>query len=441
MAGYYAWMLVATALVLMMTTPALALFYGGMSRSKSVLNMMMMSYVAMAVIGIVYVLWGWSMSFGSQQWLGGLFSNPFENFGLHGVDWGSYIAVVFQLTFAAITAALISGAIADRVKLSSWIVFLPLWITLVYFPMAHNVWGGGWLTSHFPAQDYAGGTVVHINAGVAGGVLALIIGRRVGFKKDPMRPHNLPLTMMGAGLLWFGWYGFNVGSIVLNGDNAAANTQQFMTETGVTFLNTTIATMAAMLAWLAIERVLHGKATTLGAASGIVAGLVAITPSCGVGAIAIGAVAGAACAYAVGLKYKMNLDDSLDVVGVHLVGGLVGTLLIGLFSTAAAPGGVDGLFYGGGLASLGNQTMAALMAVVWTGVFTTVIGLGIKYTIGWRIDEEAEIEGIDTTEHSERAYDLVPLGGGGVPGVPSSLTSSHATASAQADAEARGVNA
>jgi Amt family ammonium transporter len=286
---------------------------------------------------------------------------------------------------------------------------------------------------------------VHINAGVAGGVLALIIGRRVGFKKDPMRPHNLPLTMMGAGLLWFGWYGFNVGSIVLNGDNAAANTQQFMTETGVTFLNTTIATMAAMLAWLAIERVLHGKATTLGAASGIVAGLVAITPSCGavdlVGAIAIGAVAGAACAYAVGLKYKMNLDDSLDVVGVHLVGGLVGTLLIGLFSTAAAPGGVDGLFYGGGLASLGNQTMAALMAVVWTGVFTTVIGLGIKYTIGWRIDEEAEIEGIDTTEHSERAYDLVPLGGGGVPGVPSSLTSSHTTASAQADAEARGVNA
>src|SRR4051794_33996598 len=445
MDGYYAWMLVATALVLMMTTPALALFYGGMSRSKSVLNMMMMSYVAMAVVGIVYVLWGWSMSFGDEEMLGGLFANPFELFGLHGVDWGSYIGVMFQLTFASITAALISGAIADRVKLSSWVVFLPLWITLVYFPMAHNVWGGGWLTSHFAAQDYAGGTVVHINAGVAGGVLALIIGRRVGFRRDPMRPHNLPLTMMGAGLLWFGWYGFNVGSIVLGGDSVAANTKQFMTETGVTFLNTTIATMAAMLAWLAMERMLHGKATSLGAASGIVAGLVAITPSCGavnvVGAIAIGAVAGAACAYAVDLKFKFNLDDSLDVVGVHLVGGLVGTLLIGLLSTSAAPGGVDGLFFGGGLASLGNQAMAALMAVVWTGVFTTLIGLAIKYTIGWRIDEDAEVEGIDSFEHSERAYDLVPLGGGGTPGVPSSLTTSHATAPAQADAEARGVNA
>jgi len=195
----------------MMTTPALALFYGGMTRSKSVLNMMMMSYVAMAVVGIVYVLWGWSESFGPKSMAGGLFADPFTLFGLKDVEWGSYVAVCFQLTFAVITAALISGAIADRVKLSSWVVFLPLWVTLCYFPLAHMVWGGGWISQHLHAQDYAGGTVVHINAGVAGGVLALIIGRRVGFMRDPMKPHNLTLTMIGAGLLWFGWYGFNVG--------------------------------------------------------------------------------------------------------------------------------------------------------------------------------------------------------------------------------------
>jgi Amt family ammonium transporter len=437
MDGYYAWMIVATALVLMMTTPALALFYGGMTRAKSVLNMMMMSYVAMAVVGIVYVLWGWSMSFGPDELAGGLFSNPFTLFGLKDVDWSSYIAVCFQLTFAVITAALISGAIADRVKLSSWMVFLPLWITLSYFPLAHMVWGGGWISSHLHAQDYAGGTVVHINAGVAGGILALIIGRRVGFKRDPMRPHNLTLTMIGAGLLWFGWYGFNVGSLVfVAGDGGKKDIAQFMSETGVTFLNTTIATMAAMLAWLLIERILHGKATSLGAASGIVAGLVAITPSCGavntVGAIAIGAIAGGACAYAVGLKFKFNLDDSLDVVGVHLVGGVVGTVLIGLFSTSSAPGGIDGLFYGGGLKSLGEQAGAAGIAIVWTALFTTLIGLGIKYTMGWRIDEEDEVEGIDFSEHGETAYDFVSLSGS-APGTPSAL--------AQSTAESRGVNA
>jgi len=416
MDGYYAWMIVATALVLMMTTPALALFYGGMTRSKSVLNMMMMSYVAMAVVGIVYVLWGWSESFGPKSMAGGLFADPFTLFGLKDVEWGSYVAVCFQLTFAVITAALISGAIADRVKLSSWVVFLPLWVTLCYFPLAHMVWGGGWISQHLHAQDYAGGTVVHINAGVAGGVLALIIGRRVGFMRDPMKPHNLTLTMIGAGLLWFGWYGFNVGSIVLTGDTDKANTQQFMTETGVTFLNTTLATMAAMLAWLAMERVMHGKATSLGAASGIVAGLVAITPSCGavnvVGAIAIGAVAGAACSYAVGLKFKLNLDDSLDVVGVHLVGGVVGTVLIGFLSTSSAPGGINGLFYGGGLTSLGDQAGAAGISIVWTAFFTTLIGFAIKYTIGWRVSEDEEVDGIDFAEHGESAYDLDGRSGG-----------------------------
>jgi Amt family ammonium transporter len=417
MDGYYAWMIMATALVLMMTTPALALFYGGMTRAKSVLNMMMMSYVAMAVVGIVYVLWGWSMSFGPHQVAGGLFADPFTLFGLRDVGWESYIGVMFQLTFASITAALISGAIADRVKLSSWVLFLPLWVTLCYFPLAHMVWGGGWISQHLAAQDYAGGTVVHINAGVAGGVLALIIGRRVGFRREPMKPHNLTLTMVGAGLLWFGWYGFNVGSIVFTaGDGGVKDTAQFMSETGVTFVNTTIATMAAMLAWLAVERLLHGKATSLGAASGIVAGLVAITPSCGavslVGALVVGAVAGGLCAWAVGLKFKLGLDDSLDVVGVHLVGGVVGTVLIGFLSTSSAPGGVDGLFYGGGLTSLGHQVGAAAISIVWTAVFTALIGLGIKHTVGWRITEDDEVEGIDTAEHGETAYDFEGRSGG-----------------------------
>src|SRR4051794_5043463 len=431
MDGYYAWMIVATALVLMMTTPALALFYGGMTRGESVLNMMMMSYVALAVVGLVFVLWGWSEggwdNAGYRK--GKLIANPFSQFGLHGVTWDWYIGMAFQLPFAAIPAALISGAIADRVKLSSWIVFLPIWVTLCYFPVAHNVWAGGWLSQHFAALDYAGGTVVHINAGVAGLVLAIIIGPRVGFKRDPMKPHNLTLTMIGAGLLWFGWYGFNVGSIVFSaGDGGKKDIAQFMSETGVTFVNTTVATMAAMLAWLVMERILHGKATTLGAASGIVAGLVAITPSCGsvntLGALAIGAVAGLACAWAVGLKYRFGLDDSLDVVGVHLVGGLVGTLMIGLVGTVDSPQGADGffpsgtngLFYGGDFTLLGHQTMAALFTIVWTGVLTTIIGLTIKYTIGWRITRDAEIDGIDSDQHGETAYDFGGRAGGVIGG-------------------------
>ncbi len=422
MDGYYAFMLVATALVLMMTVPALALFYGGMTRSRSVLNMMMMSYGAFGIGAIVFVLWGWSMGWGGAG-NGALIGNPFELFGLKDVSWHStadgtgspYVGVLFQLTFATITAALISGAIADRVKFSSWMVFVPLWLTFCYFPIAHNTWGGGFIYSHLAQQDYAGGTVVHINAGVAGGVLALIIGRRTGWPKEPMKPHNLTLTMAGAGLLWFGWYGFNVGSVVLAGDTAEASTAQFMSETGFTFMNTTLATCAAMLGWLVVERITHGKATSLGAASGIVAGLVAITPACGAvglaGAIAIGAIAGAACAWAVGLKFRFGLDDSLDVVGVHLVGGLLGTILIGLFSTSVAPGGVDGLFYGGGFSSLINQTGAALFTVAWTGVFTAIIAYAIKFTIGWRVSDDEEVEGIDYNEHGESAYELAGRGG------------------------------
>lgn len=415
MDGYYAFMLVATALVLMMTVPALALFYGGMTRSKSVLNMMMMSFVAMGVVGIVYVLWGWSMSFGGD---GVFFANPFTLFGLKDVTSDTYIGVMFQLTFAAITAALISGAIADRVKMGAWLVFLPLWVTISYFPLAHMVFScsdSALICTKIGAQDYAGGTAVHINAGVAGLVLALVVGKRIGFGKEPMRPHNLTLTMLGAGLLWFGWYGFNVGSIVFGDDwstdkGAAANVAQFYSETGRTFTNTTVATMAAMLGWLLIERLLHGKATSLGAASGIVAGLVAITPACGavdpLGAIAIGAIAGGICAWAVGWKHKFGLDDSLDVVGVHLVGGIVGTVLIGLFSTSEGAGGVDGLFYGGGLGSLGDQTLGALVAIAWSGIATAILAYVIKFTIGWRITEEAEVEGIDGDQHGETAYDI-----------------------------------
>ena len=437
MDGYYAFMLVATLLVLMMTTPALALFYGGMSRSKSVLNMMMMSFVAMGVVGIVYVLWGWSMSFSGD---GTFFADPTTLFGLRDVTPDNYIYVMFQLTFAVITAALISGAIADRVKLSAWLVFLPIWVTLSYFPLAHMVFScsdSALICTRIGAQDYAGGTAVHINAGVAGLVLALVIGKRVGWPKDPARPHNLTLTMLGAGLLWVGWYGFNVGSIVFGDDwstqdGAAANVAQFFSETGRTFTNTTVATMGAMLGWLLVERLIHGKATSLGAASGIVAGLVAITPAAGavdpMGAIALGAIAGGVCAWAVGLKFRFGLDDSLDVVGVHLVGGVVGTVLIGIFSTSAGAGGIDGLLYGGGFGSLGDQTLGALVAIAWSGFFTALIAYAIKYTLGWRVSEEEEVDGIDLAQHGESAYDLhTGVGSGATSGVlaASTLTASE----------------
>ena len=421
MDGYYAFMLVATLLVLMMTTPGLALFYGGMSRSKSVLNMMMMSFISMAVVGIVYVLWGWSMGWSGD---GTFFADPFELFALKGVATSDYIYVMFQMTFAVITAALISGAIADRVKFSAWLVFLPIWSTLVYFPLAHMVFSctdAALICSQIGAQDYAGGTAVHINAGMAGLVLAIVVGKRVNWPKDKMRPHNLTLTMLGAALLWVGWYGFNVGSIVFGAtfeEDPNAFLEQFYSETGRTFANTTLATMAAILGWLLIERMLHGKATSLGAASGIVAGLVAITPAAGAvdisGALAIGAIAAAACAFAVNLKFKLGFDDSFDVVGVHLVGGIIGTVLIGLFSTSDGAGGVDGLFYGGGLGSLGDQTLGVLMAIAYSGVLTLVIALAIKYTLGWRISEDDEIGGIDLSEHGENAYDLHTGVGGGV---------------------------
>ncbi|WP_235737581.1 ammonium transporter [Nocardioides alcanivorans] len=422
-------MLIAASLVLLMTAPGLALFYGGMSRSKSVLNMMMMSFGALAIVGVVYVLWGYSMSYSDDD-IGTLFANPFTLFGLDGLDPADYITVSFQLTFAVITAALISGAIADRVKFSSWMVFVPIWVTLSYFPLAHMVWGGGFLSDNpdglaalvfgtvgeagakvaeIAPVDYAGGTVVHINAGVAGLVLALIIGARIGFGKSPMKPHNLPLTMIGAGLLWFGWFGFNVGSIVFASDDPDMMYTQFVSETGLVWLNTTVATCAAMLGWLLLEKIRDGKATSLGAASGIVAGLVAITPACGslspVGAIIIGLVAGVLCALAVGLKYRFGFDDSLDVVGVHLVGGLVGTIGIGFLALEG------GLFYGDGVKLLVIQVLIALFAMFWTAIITAIIGFAIKATIGWRIDDEDEVNGIDFIEHGESGYDLTTTTG------------------------------
>ncbi len=424
MDGYYAFMLIATAFVLMMTVPALALFYGGMSRSKSVLNMMMMSYVAVAIVGILYVAVGWSMGFGGE---GTFFHDPFDLAWLDGVTTDNYIYVMFQATFAIITVALISGAVADRMKFSAWVVFVPLWALLCYFPMAHMVFScteDSLICGRIGAQDYAGGTAVHINAGMAGLVLAILIGKRIGFGKEALRPHNLTLTMLGAGLLWMGWYGFNVGSIVFGDDPET----QFFSETGRTFANTTLATMAAILGWLLVEYLMHKKATSLGAASGIVAGLVAITPACGAvnlsGAVAIGAIAGGACAVAVGLKYKLGYDDSLDVVGVHLVGGVIGTVLIGVFSTAEGAGGIDGLVYGGGFGSLGDQSLGALVAIGFSGVITLIIGLAIKYTIGLRLDPEDEVEGIDFVAHGESAYDIHTSGGGGGTGVLAAKTAS-----------------
>ncbi|WEV78467.1 ammonium transporter [Janibacter cremeus] len=411
--GLTAWMLVSASLVLLMT-PGLALFYGGMVRRTSVLNMMMMSYGAMAVVGVVYVLWGWSMSYGSAS-VAGLFANPFTHFGLDGtitdatgefvLDGGLPVVVDvgFQATFAIITVALISGAIADRARFGTWLVFAAAWVTLAYFPMAHMVWGGGLLSGEGPFAsiaepiDFAGGTVVHINAGAAALVLAIVVGRRQGFGTVAMRPHNLPLVMLGAALLWFGWFGFNAGS-AYGADGVA----------GLAWVNTTTATCAAILGWLLVERVRDGHATSLGAASGVVAGLVAITPAAGsvspVGSIALGAVAGGLCAVAVGLKFRLGLDDSLDVVGVHLVAGLWGTVAIGLLGTET------GLFYGGGLSQLAVQIIIALVAVAISVVVTTIIALALKYTMGWRVSEDEESSGIDSSAHAESGYDFGGLG-------------------------------
>ena len=430
--GDTAWILASSALVLLMT-PGLAFFYGGLVRAKSVLNMMMMSFIALAIVPVLWVLYGYSMAFDTD--LGNGLLGGFDKVGLQGVTMDSlsgtlpeFVFVGFQVMFAVITVALISGAIADRAKFGAWAVFVAVWVSLVYFPVAHWVFAfddgnGGWIADRLAAIDFAGGTAVHINAGVAALALAFVLGRRVGFKRDPMRPHNVPFVLLGAGLLWFGWYGFNAGSAV--GANGLA---------GLAFVNTTVATSAAILGWLLVEVVRDKHATTVGGASGAIAGLVAITPACAavspMGAIAVGLVAGVLCALAVGLKYKLGYDDSLDVVGVHLVGGLVGCLLIGLLATDG------GLLYGDGLDLLGKQAIAVGAVLAYSFVVTLVIGKLIDLTIGFRVSEEEEVTGIDSAQHLETGYDFTSLSGGvrSLVGAASATTSTSAKSREGADA-------
>lgn len=421
--GNASWMLMSASLVLLMT-PALALFYGGMSSRRSVLNIMMMSFGTLGVVSVVYILWGWSMSYGSQS-IGGVVANPFEMFGLLGQivdDNGNYVEgasgyanvidIGFQLTFAVISTALISGALAERVKFSTWLIFSGAWATLVYFPLAHMVWGGGWLShstqsisallfgttggeANVVPIDFAGGVVVHISAGAAALVLALVVGKRHSFPKSPSRPHNLPLTMLGAALLWFGWFGFNGGS-AFAADGLA----------GLAWINTTAAAAAAMSGWMLIEAIRDKAATSLGAASGLVAGLVTITPAAGalnpLTSLMLGLIGGILACLGVGLKYKFGFDDSLDVVGVHLVAGLWGTVGVAFFAT---DGGMLTDDFGYGFQLLITQTVIAVIAMIFSAAMTFIIAIALRATMGWRVDREAEATGIDLAQHRETAYE------------------------------------
>ena len=406
--GDTAWMLISTGLVTLMI-PGLALFYGGMVRVKSVLNMMMMSFGALALVFVLWIAYGFSMVFGDSVGGRGLIGDIGEFLFLNGLDNSSsligtipaVVFIAFQGIFAAITVALISGSIADRAKFGAWMVFAGIWATLVYFPVAHWVFAfdnfvaktGGWIANDLGALDFAGGTAVHINAGAAGLALALILGKRIGFGRVAMRPHSLPLVMLGAALLWFGWFGFNAGSAVASNGTA-----------GLALLNTIGATTAAVLAWLLVEKIRDGHATSLGAASGVVAGLVAITPACAAvnasGALIIGAVAGILCALSVGLKFKFGYDDSLDVVAVHLVGGIVGTVMIGFVGVEV------GLFNGGGSEQLVKQLIGAGAVLAYSFIATLIIGKIVDATIGFRISGDQEVAGIDLAVHAERAYEL-----------------------------------
>ncbi|MDN5746059.1 MAG: ammonium transporter [Nocardioidaceae bacterium] len=413
--GDTAWLLAATALVLIMV-PGLAFFYGGMVRSTSVLNMMMMVFGALAVVMVVWVLLGYSVAFGDD--LGaGLIGDPREYAGLQGLlmpepgaAYPPLLFVAFQGLFAVIAVALIAGAIADRTRFGTWLVFASLWTVLVYAPVAHWIFDvdsaghrGGWLVNRLGALDFAGGTAVEINSGAAGLAAALVLGRRIGFGRDPMKPHNLTLVMIGAGLLWFGWFGFNAGS-AFGASNLAA----------IAFINTLLAGCTGMLAWILVERMRDGHATTFGAASGVVSGLVAITAACGsvtpIGALLVGLLAGGVCSLAVGLKYRFKYDDSLDVVGVHLVGGLVGTILIGLLASASVVG-IDGLFYGGGADQLSRQALAAVVTLAYSFTMTSLLVYLLDRSLGFRVDPEHEVAGVDQVIHAETAYDLHVTGG------------------------------
>jgi Amt family ammonium transporter len=423
--GDTAWMLASTALVLLMT-PGLAFFYGGMVRTKSVLNMMMMSMITIGIVSILWVIYGFELAFGYKSdspWyggiglsnLGGQVNELTNNGGVYPIP--VLVFAAFQLMFAIITPALISGAIADRAKFTSWAIFVAIWSTVVYFPVAHWVFAfgnkvGDTITSTGylagkGVQDFAGGTAVHINAGAAGLALAIVLGKRIGWRKESMRPHSLPLVMLGSGLLWFGWFGFNAGS------SLAANGIA-----GLAVMNTQVATAGALVGWLLVEKIRNGHATSLGASSGVVAGLVAITPACAFvapwAAVVIGFIAGILCSLAVSLKYKFGVDDSLDVVGVHLVGGIWGSLSIGLFGSSVVNSiGLDGIFYGGGTALLGKQALGVGLVLGYSFIATLIIGYAIEKTIGFRVSREVETEGIDLDEHAESAYELASSSHGG----------------------------
>ena len=422
--GNTAWLLLSSALVLLMT-PGLALFYGGLNRSKGVLNMMMMSFSAIGLISVLWVIYGFTLAFGTNDSAGvnnviGSFTQYFgTETSFIGEEWlflgagtgiPTYVFMVFQMMFAIITVALISGAVSDRLKFSGWLLFAFAWFTLVYIPVAHWVWGGGFIGSKIKALDFAGGTAVHINAGAAALGLVLVLGKRVGWPRESFKPHNIPFVALGAGLLWFGWFGFNAGSeLTVDGTTAVA------------FVNTQVATAAGVLGWVVVEWVRSRKPTLVGASSGAIAGLVAITPACGfiapLPSVLLGLIAGAVCAVAVSLKYKLGFDDSLDVVGVHFVAGWIGSLFIGFFATLQVNsaieglGASEGLFYGGGLTQLGRQALASGIVSVYSFGVAVLIALAVKALIGLRSDPDDEVAGIDVAEHAESAYDLSPTTG------------------------------
>ena len=425
--GDTAWVLASTALVLFMT-PGLALFYGGMVRAKNVLGTLMHSIFAMGLMAILWVMVGYTLAFGDDVGglIGGLDFLGFRDVGAepHPAGLGATIPhnvfATFQMMFAVITPALITGAFAERVKFSGYVAFMSAWLLFVYAPVAHWVFHpDGWLFK-LGALDFAGGTVVHINAGIAALAVVLVVGKRRGFGKEAFVPHNLTMTILGTGILWFGWFGFNAGSAL--GANALA---------GSAFLATNLGAAAGAVGWAFMESRKDRKATTLGVASGAVAGLVAITPAAGfvgpMGAIAIGLGGGLVCSWAVSLKFKLGYDDSLDVVGVHLVGAIIGSLLLGVFATVGVnEAGVDGLLSGGGAALLGKQVIAVLATLAFSFVATMGIAKLVEATIGLRVTEEDEIAGLDLTQHSEVGYSLSDTGGS-FASHPASSAPAHAT--------------
>jgi Amt family ammonium transporter len=403
--GDTAFVLISAALVMFMT-PGLALFYGGMVRQKNVLGTIMHSFIILGLITVEWVLWGYSNAFGPS--LNGIIGS-LDWFGLAGVgpvpfkDYAATVPhqafMIFQMMFAIITPALITGTFAERMKFSTFLVFTLLWATLVYNPVAHWVWGiGGWLRD-LGALDFAGGTVVHINSGIAALAAAFVIGKRKGYGHEPFHPHNLPMTILGASILWFGWFGFNAGS-ALAGNGLAASA----------FIATHIAAAAATLSWVITEWLYRGRPTTLGAASGCVAGLVAITPAAGfvgpLSAVMIGLAAGALCYFAIFLKHKLGYDDALDVVGVHGVGGTFGALATGLFASKAVnEAGNNGLFFGNP-ALLGTQALAVGVTLIYSFVVTLIILKVLDWTMGLRVETEEEMAGLDISQHSEVGYNL-----------------------------------